>query len=205
MKIKTLVLGQLQTNCYLVWDEKSTETIIIDPADEGSYIGQKIIDLKLKPKFIVATHGHFDHILGATELALAFNLPFLMNDQDEFLLQKNQASVKYFLGFNADPPPKISKTLKEGNFLVIGRDKLEVIETPGHTPGSICLYSKGVLFSGDTLFKNGIGRTDFSYSSHADLLSSIKEKLLILPPETLIYPGHGEETTVNDEQENFND
>jgi len=203
MKIKTLVLGQLATNCYLVYDEKKQETIIIDPADEGTFIIQTILDLKLKPKLIIATHAHFDHILAVTELKLALNIPFLMHKNDLPLLKRLGRSTKFFTGLEADPIPKVDKFIKEDDEISFGKEKLSVIETPGHTPGGISLFSSGVLFSGDTLFKNGVGRTDFSYASREQIISSIKAKLFHLPDKTQVYPGHGEETTILAEKQSL--
>lgn len=201
MKINILSLGSLKTNCYLVWDKETKEVIIIDAADDGDFIIQKILDLKLRPKLIVATHGHFDHLLGATELQLAFKIPFLIHRADLPLLRRSRQSVKKFLGFVADPPPKDKELIEEGDQLSFGKEKLTVIETPGHTPGGICLYAPGVLFSGDTLFANGIiGRTDFSYASKEKIMRSIKEKLLKLPGNTVVYPGHGRQTTIGAEK-----
>lgn len=197
MKIETLILGQLATNCYLVYDEKTRETAIIDPADEGDFIIQKILDLKLKPKLILATHGHFDHLLGVTELKLAFNIPFFLHQADLFLLKRMEKTAKYFTGLKVDPQPEVDKFLKEKDHLFLDGESLEVIETPGHTPGGVSLYKKDVLFSGDTLFRGGVGRTDFSYASFSDLKKSIREKLFKLPSETGVYPGHGPKTTLH--------
>lgn len=203
MKIETLVLGQLETNCYLVYDEKTKEAIVIDPADEGNFIIQKILDLKLRPRLIIATHGHFDHLLGALELKLAFNLPFLMHQADLPILKRTQETSSYFLGIAVDPPPPVDKFVKEGDKISFGKSELKVIETPGHTPGGICLYTLGTLFSGDTLFADGIGRTDLSYASHEQLIHSIKEKLFQLPEKTIVYPGHGISTTIQTEKESL--
>lgn len=200
MKIETLILGQLDTNCYLAWCPETAETIIIDPADEGNYISEKILQKKLKPVAIVATHGHFDHLLAATELKLAFNLPFYLSQKDLPILGRTEETTEYFAHFRPDPPPKVDVFLKDKDTIHFGRQTLQVIETPGHTPGGISLYSKGVLFSGDTLFANGVGRTDFSYASEKDLKSSIK-KLLRLPAQTKVYPGHGEEFFLGEEKQ----
>lgn len=203
MKVETLVLGPLATNCYLVWDEKTKEAVIIDPADEGTFIIQKILDLKLKPRLILATHGHFDHVLAATELKLAFRIPFWLHQADLFLLQRTQKTTKHFTGLQADLPPQVDKFLKEGDEITFGKEKLRVIETPGHTPGSISLYAPRILFSGDTLFAGGVGRTDFSYASQEKIIASIKEKLFRLLDKTVVYPGHGVTTTINNEKANF--
>lgn len=199
MKVYCLVVGQLAANCYLAVCEKTNKVAIIDPGDDGEFIIQKILDLKLKPEFMAATHGHFDHILAATELKLAFGIPFYLHQKDLSILKRTRRTAEYFLGISVDPPPKVDKFIKEGDILRFGKEKLAVMETPGHTPGGICLYSNlgGVLFSGDTLFASGgIGRTDLGGSSLENLISSIKTQLFILPEETLVYPGHGEETTI---------
>ena len=201
MKIEKFILGPLNTNCYLIYDEVSFKGIVIDPADEGSFLSQKILDQGIDLKFIVATHGHFDHILATLELKLNFNVPFLLHRADLPLLLKMQDSARLFTGLKVGPPPLVDGFLKEGDVLKFGRKSLRVIETPGHTPGSISLFTPGILFSGDTLFCQGVGRTDFSYSSPRNLAKSLKEKIFILPNETRVYPGHGEETTIGEEKQ----
>lgn len=202
MKIEKLVVGQLQTNCYLVWDEKNGEGVIIDPADDADYIIRKIQDLELKPKLILATHGHFDHVLAVPELKLAFGIPFWMHEADLFLLKRSRETAKYFTGGEADPPLMPNKFIKEGDLIGFGKEKLKVMETPGHSPGGVSFLSRGVVFDGDTLFYRGIGRYDFSYASKEDLFKSI-EKLFKLLDKTVVYPGHGEETTIGEEKMRF--
>jgi len=222
MEIESLRVGQLETNCYLVFCPKTKEAVIIDPGDAGDFISQKILDLKLKPKLILATHGHFDHILAVTELKLAFNIPFLMHKDDLFLLKRVKRTAEYFLGYPVDLPPAVDQYLTKREVVTFGEEKLKVIETPGHTPGGICLYSStshlrggvapaahlggegngGILFSGDTLFCQGVGRTDFSYCSYKDLMKSL-QKLFKLPGKTVVYPGHGSETNLVAEQSFF--
>lgn len=202
MKIERLIVGQLQTNCYLVWDEGSGEAIIIDPGDDGDYVIRKIQDFELKPKLILATHGHFDHVLAIPELKLAFGIPFLMHEADLFLLKRSRETAKYFTGGEADPPLMPDKFFKEGDLIKFGEEKLKVMETPGHSPGGVSFYSRGLVFDGDTLFYRGIGRYDFSYASKDNLFKSIEE-LIKLPEETIVYPGHGEETTIGEEKKVF--
>ena len=213
MEVKTLNLGPLQTNCYLTWCPKTLKAIIIDPADEADYISQEIIDLKLKPKYIVLTHGHFDHVLGVLELKLNFNIPILLHKADLSLYNQTQKSAQYWLKRQVDPTPPPDKFIKQNDQIKFGKEKLKVIETPGHTPGSICLLPQKLqfrlsalgwrtgVFTGDTLFKNGVGRTDFSYSNPKDMQKSLK-KLSTLPPNTKVYPGHGEPTTIKSEFRN---
>lgn len=196
LKIHRLPVGQLQTNCYLVID--SGKVLIIDPGDDADYIQRIISDLEVKPTQIIATHGHYDHILAAGELKLAYNIPYLMHKQDVFLLKRMKNSARHFSGISAGPTPKVDKYLDQGDDLKIGNCKLKIIYTPGHTPGSVSLYSKKdkVLFVGDVIFAGGgIGRTDFAYSSLSDLKKSIK-RLIKLPASTVFYPGHGEETSI---------
>lgn len=189
MEVVRLVVGSLQTNCYLAYDLASKKTLIIDPGDDAEYIIRKINDLQLKPIYIIATHGHFDHVLAVTELKLCYNIPFLMHQADLAILRRVQSSSHYFTGHQADPSPRPDKFLKEGMKIKFGRSQLEVWHTPGHTPGGVCLYFPGIIFSGDIIFANGVGRTDFSYSSKTDLNKSIT-RILKLPPQTTVYPGH---------------
>lgn len=202
MKINKLTVGQLQTNCYLLFDEKNNKALIIDPGDDADYIISKLSALRLLPIAILATHGHFDHILAVTELKLAYNIPFYLHQADEFLLARMQQSALHFTAQKTDPPPKVDVYLKERVKLDAGNWKLETIYTPGHTPGSICFYSSAdnILIAGDTIFANGlVGRTDFSYGNQKDLKKSI-QKILKLPPNTTIYPGHGESSIIKEER-----
>jgi glyoxylase-like metal-dependent hydrolase (beta-lactamase superfamily II) len=201
MDIRTLLVGQMQSNCYLVTDNKTSEAIIIDAGDDAQYISRIIGDLRVKPIKIIATHGHFDHIMAVTELQLAYNIPFLINKKDEFLVKRIRDSAKFFLDIESGPPPKINGFLKESESLKVGSLTFKIIESPGHTPGSVSLYSKkkSIIFVGDLIFSGGsVGRTDFSYSHPQKLMSSIK-KILKLPERTKIYPGHGSETRISRE------
>lgn len=203
MRVEKLQVGQLSANCYLVWDESTLQTIVIDPGDDADYIARRIQDFNLQPQLIIATHGHFDHVLAVTELKLVFKIPFLLHQADLPLLKRASASAKYFTGVPADPSPLVDKFIKQDDLIKFGQEKLKVIETPGHTPGGISLLGNGFVFDGDTLFYQAIGRTDFRYASKEALIASIKNKLFKLPDETLIYPGHGEPTTVGEEKRNL--
>lgn len=201
LEVVSLIVGQMQENCYLVFDNKSLETLIIDPGDDADYVERIIGDKKLIPVQIIATHGHFDHIMAVTELKLAYNIPFCIHQDDEFLVKNMKSSAKHFLGIETDPPPIIDEFLNPKSKIKIGDNYLKTIESPGHTPGSCCLYSKeeNILFTGDLLFaRGGVGRTDFSYSDTGKLKKSLK-KIFKLPPETQILPGHGRSSTLLEE------
>ncbi len=201
MEIERLIVGQLQTNCYLAWDKENGEGIIIDPGDDAEYILNRIKDLGIKPKVILATHGHFDHVLAVFELKMALKIPFLIHSKDLFLLKRIDKTADYFTGIKDGLVPSADSFLKENEEISFGRNfQLKVIETPGHSPGGVAFFSRGVVFSGDTLFKQGVGRTDFTYCSQSDLINSIKNKLFELPDKTIVYPGHGEETTIGEEK-----
>lgn len=202
MKVERLVVGQLQTNCYLVWDKSSGEGVIIDPGDDADLIINRLRDLEIKPLFILATHGHFDHVLASLELKLALGIPFLVHQKDLFLLKRAVDSASHFTDNKEALLPLADKYLQGKEIIIFGSSQLEVQELPGHTPGGVVFLGKNVVFSGDSLFYHGIGRTDLSYSSKKDLLEGVHNKLFILPEETIVYPGHGEETTIG-EEENF--
>ncbi|MBT3249491.1 MAG: MBL fold metallo-hydrolase [Candidatus Pacebacteria bacterium] len=192
MQIETLKLGQLDTNCYLAWCEITDEAIIIDPADEGGFISEKILELGLKPVAIILTHGHFDHILGLLELKLNFpQVSIMMHEADLFLTESVQKRAQHWLKMQVAPAPKIDKFLVEGDLVEFGQEVLTIIHTPGHTPGSICLHDDQMMFTGDTLFRDGvIGRTDLSYSSPKKMYKSL-EKIRELSGSRQMYAGHG--------------
>ena len=186
-------------NCYLLADTATYETLIIDPGDDPEYISEIILREKLKPVKIVATHGHFDHVLGVRALQLAFNLPFFINKKDQFLVSRAQSTAARFLQFKKiDPSPWVTDELKDRGKLTFGKSCLTAIATPGHTPGGMSLYSakSGMVFVGDLAFAGGsVGRTDFVYADAIKLRKSLK-KILSLPENTIVYPGHGEATRV---------
>lgn len=196
----TLPVGQLRANCYLLTDKKTQETLIIDPGDDAEYIENVVLDNKYQALKILCTHGHFDHTGAVLELKLIYRIPFFLNKKDEFLLNFARRSARRFTKLDIGPKPALDADLKDN--LKIGQSELTVIETPGHTPGSVCLHlpEEKIIFSGDLIFAGGgVGRTDFSYSSQKDLEKSLR-KIFKLPAKTIIYPGHGEISTLDKEK-----
>ncbi len=192
LRIEKLVLGPLYTNTYIVYEQESKKAIIIDPADSGEFINSQILDKRLQPLAIISTHGHFDHVGAVLEVKLAFNLPFLANEKDNFLIRQALDSSLFFSKNNIFKLPLPDKNLKNRDRIRIGSSYLEVLETPGHTPGSISLISPKIAFVGDLMFSGGtFGRDDFSYSDKKLLGLSVR-KIECLPRGTTIYPGHGE-------------
>jgi len=195
MILKTIVVGEMSVNCYIVGDAKTQEVFVIDPGGDYEKIKAIIDKNGYKVRSIINTHGHIDHI--AANKNLGFPV-WIHADDAEFLVDAGR-NLSFFLGSRV-VSPKAAKLLKEGDVLAVGDVSLQVIHTPGHTPGSICLKADSVLFSGDTLFSEGIGRTDFPYGSQKRLLDSLKEKLLILDDDTIVYPGHGPSTSIGREK-----
>jgi glyoxylase-like metal-dependent hydrolase (beta-lactamase superfamily II) len=199
LKVHNIKVGQLRTNCCLVYIVKTRKALIIDPGDDADYIMRVISDLNLKPAKIIATHGHFDHVLAANELKFAFGIPFLIHKEDKFLIDRVQSTAKRYLGINVSPPPAIDEYLTGKKKLKIGNHKLKIIHTPGHTPGGVSLYCQNSKFAavGDLVFDRGIvGRTDFSYSSKHELQKSVR-KICKLPEDTKLLPGHGRSSEVS--------
>lgn len=201
MRIVKYSLGELQANCYFLIEDQSC--LIIDPADDASFILEELQRQQLDLVGMLATHGHFDHIGAVGEIQLSLNVPLYVFKEDRFLIDRLNETAKYFLGYNPYfIKPTIIKYLNKNQLTIINY-QLTIIFSPGHTPGSCCFYFKeeNALFTGDTLFKEGIGRTDLSYSNKDDLKKSLK-KIFELPRETLIYSGHGEDTILEDEIKN---
>lgn len=193
LDVKKLTVGELSTNCYLLYN--TNEAVIIDPADEASFIENIITDLSLTPKAVILTHGHFDHLLAALELSLAYKIPIFVNKKDKFLIERSDKTAKYFTKQKDSLRPIETLDLTGKSKIALGKDKLSIIEIPGHTPGSIAVYIKkqNIVFTGDLIFKDGAcGETTHAYSDRNDFGQSLK-KILSLPQKTLVFPGHGEE------------
>lgn len=195
MKIIQIDVGNLGTNCYLVYCEHTRETAIIDPGDHGDTILRKIQQEKLKPVCIINTHGHADHIGANAKVKEATGVPVYIHGADAGMLTSAAKNLSGFVGAGFTCPPA-DRILSDGDVLSVGQITIEVLHTPGHTPGGICLNTGGAVFSGDTLFAESIGRTDFPGGSYSQLITSIKDKLMTLADDTKVFPGHGPETTI---------
>jgi glyoxylase-like metal-dependent hydrolase (beta-lactamase superfamily II) len=197
-EIHTSVVGQLQTNCYIL--KSGNEVIVVDPGDEPGRILMFLKDINAKPTRIVATHTHFDHVLGVNGVRKATKAPFVIHEDDLPMLRSMQSRAHRFMGFEVPPPPKVDGYLDDGDLLRLGDETIRVLHTPGHSPGSISLSGDGYVLTGDALFNQSIGRTDLPGGDLNTLIHSIREKLFKLDDDTTVYPGHGPETTIGDEK-----
>lgn len=202
MKIETVVVGALDTNCYLVYCERTRECAVVDPGADAPRIFQAVADLNLKPVVLINTHGHVDHVGANRDLIERFAVPLLLHEADLPLLRNALLSeMAVFLGAKASPDP--DTFLTEGEAVHFGRESLIVLATPGHSPGSVSLKGENILLSGDTLFYGGVGRTDLPGGSWRELEESVRAKIFTLDDQTRVYPGHGPTTTV-DQEKTFN-
>lgn len=200
MRIKKFVIGMIGTNCYVVSNEKTKDCILIDPAvctpEMISYIKEEGLQLQA----ILLTHGHFDHIMGIDDVRKEFPVPVYASEKEKEVLQDTGLNLSraYGGGYTFSGATYV----QDGQILELAGMKIQVIETPGHTKGGCCYYiaEEEVLFSGDSLFRASIGRTDFPTGSSSQLVRAVRDKLLVLPEDTMVYPGHMEETTIGYEK-----
>ncbi|MBU0568902.1 MBL fold metallo-hydrolase [bacterium] len=198
MFIKRLVVGELGANCYLLASEEGKEAVVIDPGGDAELILNALRENCLLPTYIINTHGHVDHTLANSSLAKATSAKILIHREDAKMLSDPEANLSGW--FNQEITSSADELLENGQIIEVSNLKIEVIHTPGHTRGGICLKVKDKVFTGDTLFASGIGRTDLPGGDYKTLLDSIRQKLLTLPDETIIYPGHGESSTIGQER-----
>jgi hydroxyacylglutathione hydrolase len=200
--IRTIPVGPLQCNCSIVVDEATKEAVVIDPGDEGERIARALAAEGATTVALLHTHGHFDHISGSSELAELTGAPIRLHPADRPLYDALPAQAQFF-GLKANPPAEPGPPLSDGEVIRFGKSSVRAIHTPGHTPGSTCFLLEGdnpVLFSGDTLFRRSIGRTDLWGGDTDSILSSIRGKLFTLPPSTPVICGHGPGTTIGEEK-----
>lgn len=195
-----LEVGPLACNCYIVGDPSTRQAIVIDPGGDPDLITRRLAADDLAVTAIVATHAHFDHVLAAERIRELTGAAFLLHDDDKVLLGWMRESVRLFLGEDSPPPPAVDGSAREGDLLKAGSTELEVVHTPGHSPGSIALVGEGAVFSGDTLFAGSIGRTDLPGGDARALLGAVRGKLFELDGSLAVYPGHGPATTLEREK-----
>lgn len=198
MILRVLEVGAFAANCYIVGCPKTREGVVIDPGAEGPQILRAVEDENIEVKYIINTHGHVDHVGGNADIKEATGAPLLIHREDGEMCRKPHASLSIFAGkIKLSEPDRL---LEEGDELDVGTLTFRVIHTPGHTRGGISLLVDNAVFTGDTLFAGSIGRTDLPGGSYRQIIASIKEKILPLPPGTLVYPGHGPASTVEEEK-----
>ncbi|MEM1644783.1 MAG: MBL fold metallo-hydrolase [Ignisphaera sp.] len=198
VSIRVFILGVISTNTYVIYDEDKN-ALIVDPGDDSPEIIDWVNKLGLRVKAIVATHGHFDHILGVDYLRNSLGAEFYMHKEDLGISRESMEWMSLW-GLNPREAPRPDHLIEETT-MEIGSLHVEIIHTPGHTPGSICIYVKNnkIIFSGDTLFYKSVGRTDLPGGSNRELMNSLRKIFTILPAETMVYPGHGPSTTLKHE------
>ncbi|MGB2804130.1 MAG: MBL fold metallo-hydrolase [Candidatus Zixiibacteriota bacterium] len=199
MILKTLVVGLLETNCYILGDEKTKDAVVIDPGADFEEIDRQLRTLELKVKYIVLTHGHFDHTGALAQLKKATGAEALIHAEDSPMLSPTGQAQPFLMDSGADPCAA-DRTLRDGDKIRFGENRLEVLHTPGHTPGGISLVTDRMIFTGDTLFCGSVGRTDLAGGSLQQLIDSIKRKLLPRGDDCLIYPGHGPASSIGEER-----
>jgi glyoxylase-like metal-dependent hydrolase (beta-lactamase superfamily II) len=194
------VVGPLACNCYIVGDPATKEAIVIDPGDDAEELAFSLAERELTVTAIIATHAHFDHVVGAGRLRELTGAPFYLHADDGPILDWMQESGRLFLGLELPPPPEVDRKPTEGDVLTAGSARFEVLHTPGHSPGSISLITDSAVFSGDTLFAGSVGRTDLPGGDTTTLMEAITKKLFRFEDDLPVYPGHGPFTTLGEER-----
>ena len=202
VKIGRIPLGNMGTNCYFVYKEDTKDAIVFDPADNGDYLYDKLKDNGITVKAIFLTHGHFDHIYGVKKLKELSGAKVYASADEVDVLEDPHKNVSEMFGRVISLKP--DETFNDLDVMDIAGMTFQVLATPGHTAGSVCFYFKddNILIAGDTLFEGSVGRTDFPTGSMKTLVESVNSKLMVLPDNTRVYPGHGGTTTIGDERQN---
>ncbi|APF22668.1 MULTISPECIES: MBL fold metallo-hydrolase [Clostridium] len=192
LNLKTVPAGVYEANCYILVDSETKDCAIIDAGGDAGKISAAVESMQGNPKYLLLTHGHFDHVGGVKEICSKYDIPFYISKTDEEYMEKDNSVFGTL--------PKASGYLKEGDVVKLGSREIKVIETPGHTKGGLCFLIDGKLFTGDTLFQGSIGRTDFIGGDMKEIISSIKNKLLPLGDDVEVYPGHGPSSSIKFEK-----
>lgn len=202
MKVASLAVGAFQANAWLAWDPDTGKGILIDPGDEARRLADWVERTGVEVEALLATHGHLDHVSAAKELGeILGGVPFFLHEADRFLLDSLGETRRQF-GLPPADPPHPAGFLAGGGKVPVGGEVLQVLHVPGHSPGSVAFHGDGLLFTGDLLFRGSVGRTDLPGGEGPRLFASIREKVLPLPGSTRILPGHGPETTIDEERRN---
>jgi hydroxyacylglutathione hydrolase len=197
--IKKLEVGPIMANCFILGCESTKEAVVVDPGDDADRILMELAKSELKVKYLLNTHGHFDHVGANKRMKEVTGAQIGIHPDDEpMLIELSQSALMFGMSVENSPPADF--LLNDGDDVTFGEITLKVIHTPGHSKGGVCLYTKGHLFAGDTLFAGSIGRTDLPGGDYDTLISSIKEKLLGLDDDTIVYTGHGPETSIANEK-----
>lgn len=201
MQLRTLVVGPISCNCAIVACPDTGEAAVIDPGGNGDEILSAIKDMDVRVRYLLHTHGHFDHIMATGDVAAATGASILLHEKDRPIYEGLPRQAHIF-GFVAAKPPAVSQWLQDGQVISLGTVTIQVLHTPGHTPGSVSFYfgpDAALVFAGDTLFAHSVGRTDLPGGCFDDLAASIRTKLYTLPAATRVIPGHGRETLIGHE------
>jgi len=199
--VRGIVVGQFTENCWVIGNRRTGEGICVDPGDQPDEVLAMARDMGLRIKYIANSHGHIDHILGVGAVRDATGAKFLLHAGDLEMARNTATMAKGWMGIDIVNPPDPDAFLSDGDDIDIDGLKLRVLHTPGHTRGSVCFYANGVLFAGDTLFQGSVGRTDLPGGDEAEELASIVDRLLVLPDETIVLPGHMAQTTIGEERQ----
>ncbi len=196
-----IVVGAFQENCWVIGNRRTGEAICIDPGDEPDEILAMARDMRVKIKFIANSHAHIDHVLGVGKIRSETGARFLLHPGDLELVRSTAAQARGWMGIEIENPPDPDALLHDLDEIDVDGLKLQVLHTPGHTPGSVCFYANGAVFAGDTLFQGSIGRTDLPGGDLGQEMASIVERLLALPDDTIVLPGHMDQTTIGRERQ----
>ncbi len=199
LSVEILAVGPLLTNCFIVWDDDTKQGAIIDPGEEADKILAKVKDLGIKIDIILATHCHFDHIAAVAQIKREIDAEFLAHEGDISFVEDGKNAARRW-GFDIEQPPRPDRFIADGDKIKVGNLTLDVIHTPGHSPGGVSFLHNGMVFAGDCLFQGSIGRTDFRMGSLEVLVESIKTRLYTMPDDTIVYTGHGPITTIGEEK-----
>ena len=201
LMVKGIVVGVFAENCWVIGSRRTREGIVIDPGDQADDILHMAKEMGINVKLIANSHSHVDHILGVRDVQSATGAQFLMHPSEVEGARMAGAMAERFTGKAAEPPPDPDRLLADGDVVEVDGLKLQVLHTPGHTQGSLSFYTEGMLFSGDTLFQGSIGRTDLPGGNFEQEMASIVDKLMALPDDTVVLPGHMQETSIGRERQ----